>query len=78
MHSFKPIFAVVMDSVGIGEEPDAHNFNDVGADTLKHIAQHMKGLQMANIESCSHVNIRELEGTRRLAILKIFSTKSKL
>ena len=28
-----------MDSVGIGEAPDAANFGDVGAHTLGHIAE---------------------------------------
>ena len=31
---FKRIHLIVLDSVGIGESPDAHLFGDVGADTL--------------------------------------------
>ncbi|BBP90470.1 hypothetical protein BsIDN1_40880 [Bacillus safensis] len=38
-YQYKRIFLVVMDSVGIGEAPDAADFNDVGADTLGHIAE---------------------------------------
>ncbi len=34
-----------MDSVGIGEAPDAANFGDVGSHTLGHIAEQMNGLQ---------------------------------
>ena len=33
---FKRIFLVVMDSVGIGEAPDAEKYDDVGANTLLH------------------------------------------
>ena len=38
-YQYKRIFLIVMDSVGIGEAPDAADFNDVGADTLGHIAE---------------------------------------
>ena len=40
-HTFKRIFLIVMDSVGIGEAPDAKAFGDEGAHTLKHIAEKM-------------------------------------
>lgn len=38
---YNRVFLIVMDSVGIGEAPDAEKFNDKGADTLGHIAEHM-------------------------------------
>lgn len=60
MKPFKRIHVIVMDSVGIGEAPDAANFNDVGADTLGHIAQEMKGLNMPNMERLGYTNIRSL------------------
>ncbi len=36
MHMFKRIFLVVLDSLGIGEAPDAEKFGDVGSNTLLH------------------------------------------
>lgn len=33
---FKRVHLIVMDSVGIGEGPDAKAFNDEGSHTLKH------------------------------------------
>ncbi|MFP4922317.1 phosphopentomutase, partial [Staphylococcus coagulans] len=33
---FQRVHLIVMDSVGIGEAPDAKNFNDEGSHTLKH------------------------------------------
>lgn len=33
---FKRVHLIVMDSVGIGEGPDAVAFNDEGSHTLKH------------------------------------------
>jgi len=61
-YTFKRIFLIVMDSVGIGEAPDAEKFNDKGADTLGHIAKHMNGLHMPNLGQLGLSNIRELEG----------------
>ena len=36
MHMFKRIFLVVLDSLGIGEAPDAEKYGDVGSNTLLH------------------------------------------
>ncbi|MDR0921975.1 MAG: phosphopentomutase [Lactobacillales bacterium] len=47
--SFKRVHLVVMDSVGIGEAPDAELFGDVGSDTLGHIAD-TAGLHVPNME----------------------------
>ena len=59
---FKRIHLVVLDSVGIGESPDAHLFGDVGADTLGHIAKEMNGLHMPNMAKLGLSNIRQIEG----------------
>ncbi|MGP4072393.1 phosphopentomutase [Piscibacillus sp. B03] len=59
---FKRVFLIVMDSVGIGEAPDAKDFNDEGADTLGHIAEHMDGLNMPNMGKLGLSNIREIKG----------------
>lgn len=60
MKPFKRIHLIVMDSVGIGEAPDAADFNDVGSDTLGHIAEAMDGLNMPNMASMGYSNIRSL------------------
>jgi len=59
---FNKIHVVVMDSVGIGEAPDAANFGDVGAHTLGHIAEKMNGLTMPVLESMGLANIEPLQG----------------
>lgn len=59
---FNRVHLVVLDSVGIGEAPDAHLFGDEGADTLGHIAREMKGLHMPNMAKLGLSNIREIEG----------------
>ncbi|MFC0014739.1 MULTISPECIES: phosphopentomutase [Allobacillus] len=62
---FKRVFLIVMDSVGIGEAPDAKEFNDVGADTLGHIAEKMNGLNMPNMSKLGLSNIREIQGIEK-------------
>ncbi|MCZ0704377.1 phosphopentomutase [Natronobacillus azotifigens] len=62
---FKRIFLVVLDSVGIGEAPDAADFNDVGADTLGHIAEHMNGLNMPTMGKLGLSNIKEIQGIEK-------------
>lgn len=49
-----------MDSVGIGEAPDAAKFGDEGADTLGHIAERMNGLNMPNMGELGLSNIWEI------------------
>ncbi|MCT2534478.1 phosphopentomutase [Aquibacillus koreensis] len=62
---FKRVFLIVMDSVGIGESPDAEKYNDRGADTLGHIAEHKNGLNMPNIAKLGLSNIREIKGINK-------------
>lgn len=63
MQTFKRIHLIVLDSVGIGEAPDAHLFGDEGADTLGHIGEHMEdGLQMPNLARMGLSNIKKIQG----------------
>lgn len=75
MKKFKRVFLVVMDSVGIGEAPDAKQFNDEGADTLGHIAEHMNGLHMPNMGELGLSNIREIRGIPKALKPKAHFTK---
>lgn len=63
---FNRVHLIVLDSVGIGESPDAHLFGDEGADTLGHIAREMNGLHMPNMEKLGLSNIREIEGISKV------------
>lgn len=74
MH-FKRIFLIVLDSVGIGEAPDAEKFNDKGADTLGHIAEFMGGLDMPNMGKLGLSNIREIKGIEKAAPPLAYVTK---
>lgn len=72
---YKRVFLVVMDSVGIGEAPDAEKFGDKGADTLGHIAEKMGGLNMPNMGKLGLSNIREIKGIQKADKPLAFFTK---
>ncbi|BDH61332.1 phosphopentomutase [Lysinibacillus sp. PLM2] len=75
MKPFKKVHLIVMDSVGIGEAPDAQKFGDLGADTLGHIAEEMNGLTMPNLEALGLSNIREIKGIKKFHTPKAFYGK---
>ncbi|MGE7183024.1 phosphopentomutase [Peribacillus sp. NPDC006672] len=75
--AFKRIFVVVMDSVGIGEAPDADLFGDKGADTLGHIAEKMNGLKMPVLAKLGLGNIREIKGIDKAQQPLAYYTKMK-
>ncbi|WP_369902767.1 phosphopentomutase [Bacillus manliponensis] len=75
MNKYKRIFLVVMDSVGIGEAPDAEQFGDKGSDTLGHIAEHMNGLNMPNMAKLGLGNIREMKGISKAEAPLAYYTK---
>lgn len=62
MQKFKRIHVIVMDSVGIGEAPDAAKFDDVGTNTLLHISEAKHGLNLPNLEKLGLSDICKLEG----------------
>ncbi len=64
-YPFKRVFLIVMDSVGIGEAPDAEKFGDLGAHTLGHIAEKMNGLQMPNMGKLGLSNIEAIKGIEK-------------
>ncbi|HET7578435.1 MAG TPA: phosphopentomutase [Bacillales bacterium] len=66
MSTFKRVFLIVLDSVGIGEAEDAEQFGDTGADTMGHIAAARNGLHMPNMEKLGLGNIRELPGIHKV------------
>jgi len=51
------VILVVLDSVGIGELPDAVDYGDVGSDTLGNISKSIGGLRLPNMEKIGLGNI---------------------
>ncbi|MDN4086165.1 phosphopentomutase [Paenibacillus polymyxa] len=72
---FQRIHLIVLDSVGIGEAPDAAAFGDEGADTLGHIAEKMNGLYMPNMAALGLSNIKEIQGIPKANHPAAFWTK---
>jgi phosphopentomutase len=58
--TFQRIALIVLDSVGIGEQPDAPAFGDEGAHTLGHIAERVPSFSMPNMEKLGLGNIAPL------------------
>ncbi len=61
MSQFRTITLIVLDSLGIGEAPDAHEYGDRGADTLGHLCEFAK-MKVPNLASTGLGNIRPLQG----------------
>lgn len=59
---FERISLIVLDSVGIGELPDAEQFGDLGAHTLGHIAEKVKGFALPNLQQLGLGNIADIQG----------------
>ncbi len=57
---YKRIFLIVLDSFGIGNAPDAENFNDLGANTLKSITKSEK-FNIPNLSKLGLCNIDNVE-----------------
>ncbi|PNQ85355.1 phosphopentomutase [Paenibacillus polymyxa] len=72
---FQRIHLIVLDSVGIGEAPNAAAFGDEGADTLGHIAEKMNGLYMPNMAALGLSNIKEIQGVPKADHPMAFWTK---
>lgn len=71
---YKRIHLVVLDSVGIGEAPDAKEFGDEGANTLGHIAE-VAGLSVPNMQKMGLGNIAPLTGIDPVETPKAYYTK---
>lgn len=59
---FERICLIVLDSVGIGELPDADRFGDAGANTLGHIAERVPAFALPNLQKMGLGNIEALRG----------------
>ena len=58
----KNFFVIVLDGIGIGELPDAQEYNDEGSNTLCNIAKTIGGLNLPNLEKFGLGNIQFIKG----------------
>jgi phosphopentomutase len=64
---FSRVFLIVLDSVGIGELPDAATYGDAGSDTLGHISRHV-GFNVPALASLGLGNIAPLATVPAVAL----------
>lgn len=64
---FNRIIVIVLDSVGIGEAPDAHLYGDVGTHTLAHICEEHSTIQLPNLRKLGLANIAKLPGINEVS-----------
>ena len=50
METYKRVFVIVLDSLGIGAMPDSEKFGDKGVDTFGHILDKMGTLDIPNLQ----------------------------
>lgn len=61
MSGYKRVFVIVIDSMGIGDGPDAAAFGDTGADTLGHISDALGGtFLIPNLAKLGLANLKPL------------------
>lgn len=62
MEKIERVFVIVLDSVGIGELPDATDYGDKGANTLANLADEISGLSLENLEKMGLGKIHPIKG----------------
>lgn len=64
---FRRVLILLLDSVGAGEMPDADDYGDRGADTLRHVAAACPGFALPNLALLGLGNLGGIAGTPRTA-----------
>ena len=72
MEKYKRIFVIVLDSLGIGEMPDAARFGDHDVDTFGHICDIVGTLNIPNLKKLGLLNLhptKEMEDRETISYL---------
>ena len=59
------LILIVLDSVGVGELPDAGAYGDKGTNTISHVAREVGGLRLPNLAALGLGNITNINGVSR-------------
>jgi phosphopentomutase len=65
MSAVKRVILIVLDSMGVGELPDAAEYGDGGSNTLANTAKAVGGLSLPNMQKLGLGNITAIEGVAR-------------
>jgi phosphopentomutase len=66
-NKFKRFFLIVADSAGVGEEPDAAKFGDVGSNTWAHAAASVGGIKVPNMERMGIGELDDIMGVAKIS-----------
>lgn len=72
---FKRIFTIVVDSMGVGEMPDAKDYGDVNVNTLGHISQSVDTFNIPNLQKLGLANICKLKQVKSVEKPSAYYTK---
>lgn len=61
----KKAVVIILDGIGIGNAPDAHLYNDLGANTLGNIAKALNGIELPNLEQLGLGLVVEINSKKR-------------
>lgn len=64
---YKRIFTIVIDSLGVGEMPDAAEYGDTGTDTLGHISESVDSFVIPNLQKLGMANLHPLKQVEAVA-----------
>ncbi len=74
---FKRVFLIVIDSVGVGELPDAAEFDDIGANTIGNLAKATGGVHLPLLGSFGYGNLTDILGVPPVEHPRANTTKLK-
>ncbi len=60
--NIKRVILIVLDGVGVGELPDAADFNDAGNNSLGNVAKAVGGLNLPNLQKMGLGNLTDIQG----------------
>ncbi len=72
---YQRIFTIVIDSLGVGAEPDAKEYEDEGSDTLGHICEQKPDLHIPNLQKLGIANLHPLKTIAPVAETMGYYTK---
>ncbi len=75
--NFNRIFLIVMDSVGVGELPDAKDYGDTGANTIANIAKVCNGLSIPMLQKLGMGNVTNIPSVDKTENPMAYVTKLK-
>ncbi|MEK6678376.1 MAG: hypothetical protein AABY39_03055 [Nitrospirota bacterium] len=60
------VLLIILDSLGIGELPDAGEYKDEGSNTLGNIAKAVGGIRLPHLEMLGIGNIAKFDGIKKI------------